>query len=168
MTKEIQVIDNFLSPLQFDVLKSAIFDGSFPWYYNDHVIYDENNVLSDHFQFTHLFYKDSLPWSNNIGILDKIVEKIDPFALLRIKANLLTQTPSHVEHGMHVDYDDPRITTAVFYINTNNGYTLFETGEKVASVENRIAIFPCSMKHTGSTCTDAKIRIVINFNYLQK
>ena len=48
--------------------------------------------------------------------------------------------------------------TAVFYVNTNNGYTEFEDGTKVESVENRIIFFDGSRPHNSSTCTDQKIR----------
>ena len=59
-------------------------------------------------------------------------------------------------------------TTAIFYINTNNGYTEFEDGTRVESVANRIVNFPANLKHRGTRCTDQKIRIVINFNYFKK
>ena len=52
-------------------------------------------------------------------------------------------------------------------MNTNNGYTKFEDGTKVESVANRLVTFPASMMHTGTSCTDKKIRIVINFNYME-
>ena len=56
-------------------------------------------------------------------------------------------------------------TTSIFYMNTNNGYTKFEDGTKIESVANRLVSFPSNMKHKGSSCTDEKIRVVINFNY---
>ena len=60
-----------------------------------------------------------------------------------------------------------QLTTSIFYINTNNGYTIFEDGTKVESVANRLLTFPTNMKHTGTSCTDEKTRIVINFNYFK-
>ena len=51
-------------------------------------------------------------------------------------------------------------------MNTNNGYTEFENGTTVESEENRMVVFPAEMKHRGTSCTDKKIRVVINFNYL--
>ena len=59
-------------------------------------------------------------------------------------------------------------TTSIFYVNTNNGYTKFEDGTKVESVANRMVTFPTNMKHTGTSCTDEKMRIVINFTYFEK
>ncbi len=55
--------------------------------------------------------------------------------------------------------------TSIFYVNTNNGYTKFEDGTIVESVANRMVIFPANIKHTGTTCSDEKRRVVINFNY---
>ena len=57
------------------------------------------------------------------------------------------------------------ITTAILYVNSNNGYTLFEDGTKVESVENRIVLFDSNLRHTGTTCTEEKVRIVVNFNF---
>ena len=57
-------------------------------------------------------------------------------------------------------------TTSNFYINTNNGYTLFEKdGSKVQSVANRLCTFPSSVRHSSTTQTDVTQRVVINFNY---
>jgi hypothetical protein len=55
--------------------------------------------------------------------------------------------------------------TAIFYINTNNGYTEFNDGTKVDSVENRMLIFPSKLSHRAVAQTDEDQRIVINFNY---
>ena len=51
------------------------------------------------------------------------------------------------------------------YLNTNDGYTVFEDGTQIESVKNRILIFKTSLKHTGTNCTDQKRRVLINFNY---
>ena len=59
-------------------------------------------------------------------------------------------------------------TTSILYVNTNNGYTKFEDGTIVESVANRLVSFPSNMKHTGTSCTDEKTRVVINFNYFSK
>ena len=42
---------------------------------------------------------------------------------------------------------------------------VFKKGGKVKSVANRMVIFNSSLEHTGFSCTDEKIRIVINFNW---
>ena len=57
------------------------------------------------------------------------------------------------------------VTTAILYINTNNGYTKFKKGGKVKSVANRVVIFDSNLEHMGYACTNEKRRIVVNFNY---
>ena len=32
---------------------------------------------------------------------------------------------------------------------------------------NRLITFPTDVSHTGTSCTDEKIRVVINFNYMK-
>ena len=60
----------------------------------------------------------------------------------------------------------PGSLTAIFYINTNNGYTYFEDGQKIESIENRMVMFPSNIPHAGATCTDEDRRVVLNLNYL--
>ena len=91
----------------------------------------------------------------------------------KIKANLLTRTPNIIENSFHVDETGrpekklKQLTTSIFYVNTNNGYTKFEDGTKVESIANRMVTFPTNMKHTGTSCTDERTRVVINFNYFK-
>ena len=107
--------------------------------------------------------------------LHSILDLVDPISILRIKANLLTRTPNIVKNTFHVDIDNlenssetiKQWTTSIFYMNTNNGYTKFEDGTKVESVANRFISFPANLKHTGTSCTDEKTRVVINFNYFK-
>ena len=58
-------------------------------------------------------------------------------------------------------------TVSIFYINTNNGYTKFEDGTIVKSFANRLLTFPSNLKHCGTSCTDERTRVVINFNYFK-
>ena len=86
--------------------------------------------------------------------------------LLRIKANLLTRTNNIVINKFHKDFNNKnKLTTAIYYINTCNGYTLFKDGTKIKSVSNRFVSFDSNLEHTGTSCTDENIRVVINFNY---
>ena len=74
---------------------------------------------------------------------------------------------SDLEHDFEEDVAS-HWTTAILYINTNNGYTEFENGEKVESVANRVVMFPSNTKHRGITQTDEQTRILINFNFLKR
>ena len=161
----ITIIDNFLGKDEFKDLQDFIMGPWMPWAYNDALLTNvDDNSLYD-FQFVHTFYKDHKPHSDLLSKLDPIMSKINPAAVLRIKANLNPRTDNLYLHKLHTDVDDYKCTTALFYINTNNGYTIFEDGTKVESVANRFVFFDSTMKHAGTSCTDQKIRVVINFNY---
>lgn len=171
MDQSIQIIDNFLEPSYFNDLRSLMIDsGDFPWFYNDKVVnLTEKDKSEYNFQFTHSFYKNNIPQSRYFDYLSTLIGKLDALSIIRIKANLLTKTPDIIEHGYHLDRPSSnKFKIAVFYLNTNNGYTKFVDGTKVDSIANRICIFDSNLEHTGSTCTDEKVRVVINFNYFGK
>ena len=118
-----------------------------------------------------MFYFNNAPTSPFLEILTPIINKIESISLGKIKANLLTRTPNIIENTFHIDESGwpeeklKRLTTSIFYVNTNNGYTKFEDGTKVESIANRMVTFPTNMKHKGTSCTDKQTRIIINFNY---
>ena len=165
--ENIKIEDNYLDQEKFDELQTIIMGKRIDWHYNDGIDYKEK----DKFQFTHLFYHVPGPRSILFEKLEIILEIINPILLWRIKANLLTKTSNIIENTFHVDMMEvseekiKQLTTSIFYVNTNNGYTTFEDGTKVESVANRLVSFPSNMKHKGTSCTDEKIRVVINFNY---
>ena len=100
-----------------------------------------------------------------------IVEALNSETLLRVKANRVARTDKIIEHGLHLDFVEKGneiLTTAILYMNTNDGYTHFEDGTKIESVANRMVVFPCNLFHGGTTCTDQNTRVVINFNFLKR
>ena len=137
----------------------------FPWYYGDEIVRPGNpyNDPND-YQFYHIFeYEDDL-----FDLLKNtsLFSLLGATEVIRVKANLNPRTIFNKGGGWHIDYtDDPPIKTSILYLNTNNGYTKFEEGGKVKSVENRMVIFDSDILHTGVSCTDEKRRIVVNFNY---
>jgi hypothetical protein len=102
-------------------------------------------------------------WGKWIDIMRPVLKHIKHKKINRVKANLLTRTDEIIEHGMHTD--QKKGTTGILYLDNSNGYTKFENGKKVESEENKYVEFDSTIKHTGSTCTDKKRRVVINFNY---
>ena len=164
------IIDNFLDNQFYQIFKNKIFKGAeFCWFFNDGI--DLKGEAGSKFQFTHTFYKNGgVLNSPCYGMLDGILNKIRPKEIYRIKANLLTKTPEIVPNSFHTDVGGNMgvipYTTSIFYLNTNNGYTEFEDGTIVESVENRWISFSEDTKHRGTSCTDEQIRVVINFNYL--
>ena len=165
-----QVIDNFLPEEQFNEISNFLMGTGMIWNYNDEVDYPGSNK-SD-FQFTHLFFK------SDVGFISPLSDLVKPFidllkarVLIKIKSNLNLKTDIHRESGFHYDHQfvgsrlpDGTLTsyTAIYYVNTNNGYTLFKDGNfKVDSVANRLVIFDSSKLHKAVSCTDEKTRVVI-------
>jgi hypothetical protein len=98
-------------------------------------------------------------------LLTPILEKLEIDTLLKAKINLTPKAETIYEHGFHTDMKDLGVTTAIFYLNTNNGYTAFRDGSRVESVANRVVVFDSLTEHTGTTCTDIDPRLVLNINY---
>ena len=133
----------------------------FPWFFKN-TISDSREVI-DNYYFVHMFYVKTIT-SNFYNILDPIIKKLDVNALVRIKGNLHPNVNKFLENSKHVDFNFQH-KGAIFYVNTNNGFTVLEDGTKIESIENRLLMFDPSKLHSSTNCTDEKRRININFNY---
>jgi hypothetical protein len=160
---KVKIIENCLPKEDFLNIKNTICSDYFSWFLNNGVVSPNDNKI----QFTHVFYNNYNQNSNLLDSLKPIINILNPLALIRIKANLQIKTNEIIKHTMHTDQDF-KSTTAIFYVNTNNGYTEFEDGQKINSEENKLIIFDTFFKHCGTTCTDKNERIVINFNFIEK
>ena len=161
--RNMRIEKNFLEQKDFEKLYKTIMNNWFGWFYVDHVA-DESDTANGY--FAHMIYDNHERRSNEgWDMMQPILNKLKPKALIRIKANLYPASQQLVKHGYHVDqkYD---CKSALYFVNTNNGYTEFENGQRVESVENRLVVFDSGLKHTGTTCTDQKRRIVLNINYI--
>ena len=168
-----KIEDNFLDQKEFVKLQNVMIGPNFDWHYCPIIDYADD---VNKFQFQHeFFFCRPLMVSTFYNCVFPIEKKLNPFSILRVKANLLTRTSNIIKNEFHVDIVDfpnspeklKQWTTSIFYVNSNNGYTEFEDGTQVESVENRMVTFPSNIKHTGTSCTDEKVRIVINFNYFK-
>ena len=171
----VEIIDNFLSEKDFLHIQEVMMGSYFPWYFNQSTVYfgDDLHDICD-FQFTHNFYRVNQEYgypevnSPHGKLLNPILKKLNNFSLIKAKANLRTIYKENQDNHpiyYHRDYDID-CTTAIFYINTNNGYTIFkDTKQKVECVANRMIKFDGKLEHAGISSTDKKQRIVINFNY---
>ena len=83
-------------------------------------------------------------------------------ALMRIKCNLFPYTEIVQEHALHADADFSH-KSALFSINTCNGYTTLEDGTRVGTVANRMLKFDGGSEHKSSTTSDQTVRINVNF-----
>jgi len=153
-----KVIDNFLDQDSFNHFKNIITGQYFPWYFNNQKVLDDNHL--DNYQFVNTF-KDG---NTAMPLLDVFKEKLNVSNFLRAKLNCTTRTNKIFEFKSHRDLD-VNCLVSIFYINSNNGYTKFENGQKIESIENRLITFNNNLKHNGTTSTNSQTRIVLNLCY---
>tara|TARA_B100001250_G_C19816764_1_gene798860 strand:+ start:4376 stop:4993 length:618 start_codon:yes stop_codon:yes gene_type:complete len=108
-------------------------------------------------------------------VMYQIFKILDPLAVIRIRINATFNTHKVLVSPFHMDcvgkdkeYD--QMYNACFYVNTCDGYTLFDNKnkDKVMSQANRLLYFSNKMSHAGTTTTDASARYVMNINYIPK
>jgi len=152
---------------------------SLAWRYSAYKTENEETELTvSNFQFVHMFATPQtdggVAYSHDAYIIEPIVEKINPTNIERIKANLQTKVcKQEVDiKGFHTDQepDDSRTKyNAIYYVNDNNGYTVFKKdGTKVESKANRLLVFRNELYHTGLAPSDTNVRVVINLTFSKK
>jgi hypothetical protein len=171
LTNSRKIIDNVLPTEIFENLKAS-FNDNFPWYLSSNVTYknDMNEFSSPyHYKFHHLCFDNFVPTSSLYDRLMPLINFINPSAIKIARIFLTTYTGKQRNQGFHTDWilqnDDDNnryLKSSVFYINSNNGGTLFEDGQFVQSVENRLLTFATQERHAAITADDVSARIVVN------
>ena len=169
-----QVLDNFLDERLFQAFLAAVGAPDFPWQASEVNSAPAPGLAPQHNrQQVHGFYlrKPGIRYeSPRFGLLRPVLgalaalAALAPHTLVKAKLNRTPRLADHVAYGLHVDTHWPGASTAILYLNTNDGYTLFEDGSQVASVANRLVLFDARRRHTGVSCTDAPERLVLNIN----
>lgn len=159
----IEVYDDFLPKEIFNSISTVMLSDNFPWFISKGVNNDEDGLR----QMIHIFYRANLPNSNYFDLVQPFFNRLSAGSLIRSKANLVPKTEKIIEHGFHNDQDF-HCKVAILYVNTNDGYTIFESGKKINSVANRLVVFDNDMKHSGTSCTNAHERVVINVNFTER
>lgn len=157
-----KIIDDFLKVSHFEVIKKSYLTNELPWFYEE--VVNDFDKQKKAFYFVHQVYKDHSINSNYHNPLIPLIDRLNVKSLVRIKANLYPHSETLITHAAHKDYDFEH-KAAIFYLNTNNGYTILEDGTKVESVANRLLMFDAHKPHQSTNCTDEKVRVNINFNY---
>ena len=164
------ICTNVITKEEFDRITEKMLSDHFPWYYSEHVVEDKQKMTEEkeQLQFQHNFHgvSDVTTEQSNWELLYPIFNVLKANTFIRVKANNIPRTDKIVKHGFHADTRVVLSYTAIYYVNTTDGYTEFKDGTKIPSVENSMVVFPSYMEHTGTTCTDKRSRININMNYL--
>ena len=175
---EIEVIDNFLEKESFAMIEQILGDDT-PWVFNDRVVseFKDNNLMCDELdnhQYVHLVYIDNRIYSEFFNVLEhsNLFLKLGVRSICRVKFNSIGKTEKIITHGFHQDiyFDDSSngedgVKTSILYMNTNDGFTVFENGAKIKSIANRLVTFPSTLKHSGTTCTNCQRRVALNIIY---
>tara|TARA_S200002703_G_scaffold100488_1_gene86815 strand:- start:305 stop:799 length:495 start_codon:yes stop_codon:yes gene_type:complete len=161
-----KVIDNFLDKEIFKKIQKGILENTyFPWYFSDYTDYLKEKGL-DKGKYIHTFYENNNSNSKYYDLLLPIVEKLKCVSLIKIKINSTNYSDKIIEGTYHIDNKYKNTKTAVYYLNTNDGYTKFKKNKKkINSVENRMIVFDSNLEHLGTNTTNAKRRVVLNINY---
>lgn len=177
--------DNILNENYLKYLFRLMTDNNeFPWYY----IHDTaGNVWSkeDNPSFVHTLFKDGKPnspfWdvfhASIIEILDS--SDVDYTEVMRVRLGLITKNKETIIHGPHVDWQNFKHNTALFYFNDSDGdtyffkekwcpeskYENFNIETTVTPRSNRAVIFDGYQYHSSSTPTQSACRIAMNINF---
>ena len=166
-----QIVDNFISQESLDRIQNSMLAlddhnlSYFPWFTSRSVASTSDDLSLRQFYMVHPFYWEFHPASDFFhDLLVEMIVKLQPNAIIRVKGNLYPATDTILEHEPHVDFHYSH-KGALFFVNTNDGYTTLADGTKIESVENRMLFFDPSEPHFSSNCTNDKFRVTINFNY---
>ena len=172
MAKKVQIFNNFLDQEVFLEIKKFIMSPRCQWRYVNYIAHKDGRDNDNDGYFVHSFkdchpqtFEDRYPESPHFPLIAKILDKIKYQNILRIRSSLYPRRDVQKPDPFHIDYDFPH-KVCIFYVNTNNGYTMFENGEKIPSVENQLATFDGSEKHCSVVQTDAPARYIVNINIL--
>lgn len=175
---DITVIDNFLDKDDFIELKEIFVHENTTWQITPGIsANDSTNAMRnplDNYMFNNLVFKDNRIFSDSFekceAILNYKLRSLlgnDFRTIIRMKVNLYTRTHEVQEHPWHVDHNSMQgLMGCLLCFNTNDGYTGFEDGTQVDSVENRAIIFDATEKHHSTSCSNAPYRLNMNINYV--
>lgn len=159
-----KVMDNFLPEDVFKNLSDLILTpGTFPFFYSNEIADGDDPGI----YFIHNLFADCFPTSPYYeAVMNPLIEHMGINTLHRSKVNAYLRTEKIVEHGRHVDVEGIPMNVAVFYVNSNDGFTRIDENNVVASVANRLLLLDGSVVHNSTTCTDQDLRVSININFL--
>jgi len=162
---KMKIIHNCLSPNDLKPLQDTLTSKDFPWFYREAEVKKE----TDSEYFTHSFYHTpNTLRSKWYELIVPILEKIKGTSLIWARANLLINKSNPIRSALHRDIGSSKGTTAIFYVNSNNGFTLLKTDKgdvKSSSEENKLIIFNSQTLHQSVRQTDTNQRITLNFNF---
>ena len=162
-----QVTENFLQEEYYEHINELITSNTFPWMFQNRVanITEDPEEDLNHYYFVHsLFYRNKIesPFYDDFLYL---FQSLNVQFLHRARVLMFVNQGEQYIHDRHVDHTT-NCNTALIYMNSNDGFTDFETGERVESVKNRLLLFDGSIPHSSSTPTNTKERLLLSVTYI--
>ena len=164
-----RIIENFLPENNFRFIQTLLMSNNFPYYRQEWVGTPDDISLTS--LLTHLLIYDGEKKTDEAfqkiimePIANKLRQENNSLNIVRAKVNLYPYQNEHMKSTYHVDQDIEH-KVLLLPINTNNGYTEFESGTRFQSIENTAIIFDGNLKHRSVSQTDNSAKINININY---
>jgi hypothetical protein len=158
--RSLVIINNFLENSFFNEFKKLMFSNHINWYLKDHM------TTNDDYFFSHDFFQEfTIKSAYYQEFIIPILKELKFLTVDSVRANLMLKKEKIYQSNFHNDrFFDCK--TAILYMNTCNGNTLFDEKEKfkLNCVENTVVIFESLIKHSAVSQSDTTKRIVINFN----
>ena len=139
-----KIIDNFLSQEDFNKIKTIFFPENensqkLPWNYNPGIVRDPKlgpTGYEEHdWMYSHSFIStETKNKSEFLHLILPIFDKLNISEILDARANLLVPTKSYIHHEDHVDRKILH-QVALFYVTTNNGFTVLKDTAKIECVK---------------------------------
>lgn len=189
-SQKIKKIENFLPQCYNDELNDMFNLYDFDWHYLDDIsgapknIFIEEQEYENQLGFGHVFFQDKQaisPFFHEVFpiiyfIADKFNLELSINQILRIRAgmNVNVNPEKNIVHRAHVDYDNIRHKTFLYYVNDSDGDTIFyknkelEPCEKISPKKNTALVFDGDVFHSSSTPKNNNKRITININFIPK
>jgi len=177
----VTIQDDWLPWYNLHIFKEYVLNVDFPWYKCEVVAeegiakspIEQHPKFASRQQFVHAFLDDyGLDSSGGSKFIHEMGKLLNAKKLYRCKLNYGMRTVEPTIGGWHQDYmkikEWPNLKIALFYLNTNNGYTILKDGTKIESIENRLAIFDNTVIHTDCSQTDTEGRLVLNIAFTTK
>ena len=177
----IKIIDNFLDKELNEKINNRLIQKNFNW----HIAESMTNDDDKNFMFYHTGIEDQKICTYR-GIFNDIffpvLRSIEshrhfPYEYLknndrfpkawRAKINCYTKNKDFEFSNWHTDNEKDHLV-AIYYINSNDGFTELKNTGKIESKANRLVLFSGNIEHRAIAHTDTNLRLNMNINYIKR
>lgn len=156
----IKTYKNFVAPAYLKQLQETFMNKDFNGW---RLIEYQSDKEDQEYLVHNLFYRFYIK-SPHFKLIEPLLNQMNVKALIEARVNMNIRKEKQYRSSFHTDTTFPSFT-AIFYLNNCNGWTEFETGEKIDCEENKLLVFDSHQRHAAVHQTDNIHRCLINLNY---